>query len=323
MKNSMLQNIICRFDYFVKDVDFGQMPERESEEYRNLILKTANDAIFSHGRYSEKSEMTLELFDDDEVREAVCDLNQINRLSDDERKRLRFYIDLKDVCYPLFKGLRVDWTSWPWNMKDASSSLDNDELFDFLTECHWPMLSAAIVYDLVQLIWQDEEFYTSVARQEASDIYEHDIKSKWDYCTKSPDGIKELSAKVNKAANDLWLIENHLHVGRQLGFDYTAQSVYDAMDTFIDTTYRHKQVDFARELGAWINENMTMGERHPEQEKVEAFLAKMNELMERYKVSSPNKSYTWNIITLDLLGMAVFSEEEEEDDFEWDDDVNQ
>lgn len=321
MRNNMLQDIIDRFDYFIEGVDFRQMPARESIEYRNLVFTIANNVIFSRGRYSANSEMTLELFDIDEVREAVCDLNQINSLSADQRVRLSFYLDLKDVCYPLFKGLQVDWTAWPWNMNDASSSFENDELFDFVTECQWPFLSAAILYDLVQLIWKDEEFYTSVARQEASDIYHHDVQHEWDCFDKTPEALNELSAKINKAANDIWLIENHMRVGRQLGFDYTAQSVYDAMDTFIDTTYRHKQVDLARELGAWINENMTFGEPHPEQEKVEALLTKMNELMDRYKVSSPNKSYTWNIITLDLLGMSMFSKEEEDDGFEWEDDV--
>lgn len=318
MRNKELYIVIEHFDGFCKNIDFKHLPEHNSEEYRKFVLKTANDVIFSQGRYSVITEWTLELFDIPEVNEQICDLAAINALTADERTRLGFYLALKDVCYPLFKGMEVDWTAWPWNMNDADSSLDNQELMDFVSECEWPCLAAAIIYDLQNRVWREDKLFSSVARQEASEIFERRVKPLWEKSTKTDEDKKELASAVNKAANDLWFIKNHMLVGRQLGFDYTAQSVYDAVDTFIDTTYRHKQVDFARELGAWINQHMTVGDRHPEQALVDALHATMKGLMEKYDVSSPDLRYTWNIITLDLLGMSMFSEDEETaDDDSW------
>lgn len=318
MKAWTLDIIIAHFDAFLMDVDFPHLPARESEEYRQLLLKTANDVMFSEGRYSRITEWTLEMFDVPEVCDMVNNLTEINRLTAAERMRLKFYLDVKEVCYPLFRGQQVDWTAWPWKLNDGRSCLENKELYTLITACEWPNISAAILYDLEHLMWMNEEgIYSSVACNEVSNAYEYTLASAWKH-TKTDDDRKAMTAAICKCADDLWAIENHVLVGQLLGFDLLEQSVYDAFDTFIDTTYRHNQVLCAKALSAWIREHWTLNERHPAQEQVDALYDQWKAVMAEYEVTSPDESYSWNILTLDVLGMSMFSEEEEMDDDSWD-----
>lgn len=320
MKENLLKEFIKGYDYFIHKVDFGNLPDRQSEAYRELLMKTANDEVFCNGRYSQITEYLLETLDEKEVYNQLHNLAAIHALTEDMRIRFAFYVDLADMCYPLFRGKNVGWSAWPWNMKSDSTSMENDELFDFLTDCQWPNLAAAVLYDVFQHIWLDEEhFYSPVSQQEASNKFEYGVKRLWEKQEKTEAELKLLSAEVNKCANDFWFIENHIHVGLQLGFDWVAQSVYDALDTYVDNTYRHKQVDFARELGDWINANMTIGESHPAKEIIEAFRLKFKELLEKYQVSSPDVDYTWNLITSDVLGISVFEDETQETEDAWND----
>lgn len=144
-------------------------------------------------------------------------------------------------------------------MKSAENNIDNSELFDWITDCKWPCLSAVVLNGLSHQIFMNDEFYSSVARQSATDSFFYPIEQHWRDALKDEDSTKDFAARVNKCANDLWEIENHMRVGRQLGFDKLTQGVYDAFDTYIDSTYRYRQVDFAREFAAWISENWTIG----------------------------------------------------------------
>jgi len=309
MKEIKLSIIVHNIGHFVKGVDFNNLPERDSEEYRELLLKTANDEIFNEGPYSPATDCTVADYENKEVRVLFSDLKEINALKPKERKRIGFYKDLLETCLPLYKLEKPDWTAWPWNMKSDSDSMENEDLFSFLEECKWPNLAAAVLNGIAHRTWLNEDFYSSVARQEASNDFEYGVKHLWESNYKSEEEKKELPARINKYANDLWFIENHMLVGRMLGFDWVAQSVYDAFDTYIDRTYRHNQVRFALELGAWINANWTLGEPHPDKEKVDALRAKTIELKEKYGVSSPDIDYSWNILLLDVLGMSLFAEE--------------
>lgn len=316
-----LQLVLTHFSDYVKNIDFTNLPPKESEAYRQLIQQTANDQIFCDGRYSYITEWILEMYDIPEVVEMMHSLSEINKLTDDERMRLGFYMDLGTTCYPLFRGMKIDWSEWPWLMKDGSGSMDNQELFDTVTNGQRPYLSAAILYDLKEVVWKDEEFYSSVVRQEVAHAFFYGVESLWNRDSKTEEEKKKFLAALDEFANKLWFAENHLHVGRQLGFDYLTQSVYDAMDTYIASTYRHRQVDFAKALSAWIRQNMTIGERYPSQEKVDALYDQMKALMAQYNVSTPDKSYTWNILTWDVLGMSPFPEHKEQDEDDlWDED---
>lgn len=317
MKEWTLDIVIKRFDGFVKDVDFAHLPERESEEYRQLLLQTANDVMFREGRYTHITEWTLEMFDIPEVCALIGNLNEIGQLTDAERVRLGFYLDLKAVCYPLFRGKKVDWSAWPWNLNDGASSFENKGLFALITQGDGlmgrplPFVSAAILYDLKQQICKNEEgLYSSVACNEASFAYQHSVDSAWKSHFKNKDEQKALTAAISKCADDLWAIENHTLVGKLLGFDQLTQSVYDSFDTFIDSTYRHNQVLCTQELTAWIREHWTMNEPHPAPEQVDALYAKWQEVMSAHDVTTPDDNYSWNILTLDVLGMSMFSEEE-------------
>ncbi len=110
-----------------------------------------------------------------------------------------------------------------------------------------------------------------------------------------------------------------MKVGRLVCKDMLELSLYDAMDTFIDSTFRYQQVLMASEMAAWIRENWTIGERHPEKAKEKALWAKLDELKAKYDVKSPDMNHTCLIIAIDILQMSMFSEEEEnfDDDDEW------
>ena len=319
MERNILKDILNRFDHFIKNVDFDNLPERDSEDYRELLMQTANDGIFCDGRYSANTEYTLEVFENPDYASESRSLVAINALSEKDRVRFRFYLDLKDMCYPLFRGKKTDWSAWPWNMTDGESSLDNKELYAFITDCKWPNLSAAILYDIHMLMMNDEENYTSVARNEVSMHVFYGIKSHWGGHDQSEEKKKKLIAAIGKCADDLWAVENHMKVGRLVCKDMLELSLYDAMDTFIDSTFRYQQVLMASEMAAWIRENWTIGERHPEKAKEKALWAKLDELKAKYDVKSPDMNHTCLIIAIDILQMSMFSEEEEnfDDDDEW------
>lgn len=324
MEKNILKNILEHFEWAIEKVDFDNLPERDSEDYRNLLMQTANDEMFYDGRYNDNSEYTLELFDIPEYVEECRNLAAINALSDSERVRFSFFMDLKDLCYPLFRAKRIDWTAWPWNMQNGESSMDNKDLYKFIIGCKWPNLSAAIVYDIHQLMANDEENYTAVARTEITENFFYAVNSKW---RRSEKDTNKLIAAIGECADNLWTTENHMKIGKLMGMDMLELSLYDAMDTFIDRMFRYQQVLMARELAAWIRENWTIGERHPEKEHLKALWAKVYELKEKYDVKSPNMRSTEYIIALDILGMSLFTEEQENytDDYadffdDWDDD---
>lgn len=305
MNDWTLQIIIEHFDDVVKGIDFGQLPDWKSEEYRQLVLQTANDQIFSKGKYSEITEWVLEIFDEKEVRELVSDDTELSQLSEDEQHRLSFYLDVEKVCYPLFRGEKIDWSAWPWLLEDGSSSLDNKPLFDLIAYGKRPYLGAAMLNSLKQRMWLDEDgFFSSVALQDAANAFDRTVAPYWKGDLSEED-MKMLIMGVWKCAADLLLIENHLNLGRMMGLDSLEQAVYDAFDTFIDESYYSKQVLCAKELATWIRENMTIGEHHPAPEKTEALRTKMDELMDKYHVVSPDRKFTWNIITLDVMGYGM------------------
>ena len=97
MEKDILKDILNRFDHFIKNVDFDNLPERDSEDYRMLLMQTANDGIFCDGRYSANTEYTLEVFENPEHASESRSLAAINALSEKDRVRFRFYLDLKDM----------------------------------------------------------------------------------------------------------------------------------------------------------------------------------------------------------------------------------
>lgn len=305
MKLNALQTTLKHYNHFFGYIDFNNMPERESEEYRKLLLKTANDTMFLRGRYTLTTEMTLELFDREDVKLQVHDLQAINALGKDERQRLSFYLDLKDMCYPLFRNQTVNWGEYPWNLSDGNNTIDNLELYSFITSGDYPCLSAAILYNLKEHIWNNEEF-SPVARQQVADKFFYAVKHAWNEADKGEEQKRKLAAEVCDSAEQMWFVDNHIKVGKLLGFGIIEQSLYDAFDTFVDTIYRHKQVCCAKELGKYIREHIDMeaithnGDMQIKLEK------KISEVMDKYGVVSPSMDYTLNSIFYDTLKVPVF-----------------
>lgn len=319
MKENILQDIIKRFDWFVKDVDFNNLPERDSEEYRKLMMQTA-DVMFSEGRYSAPTEYCLEVFEIPGYEKESRSLAAINALTDEERRRFGFYMDLKEMCHPLFRSKKIDWSAWPWNMENGESSFDNKELFDFIVKYELPNLSAVILHDLHELMTRDAETYTSVARNEISHTFYYGVEFIWGKGDKkkSDEAVKELMSAVEKCADDLWEVENHMKIGRLMGLDKLEMEIYDAMDTFIDSIFRYKQVLMAKELAAWIRENFHASGHKLTQEEFQPLWMAINDIMSKYSINSPDINYTVNIIVIDVLGIPIFDESDMEDE-DWDD----
>lgn len=317
---NILNLLINRFDnYYLNEVPFDNMPSRESEEYRTLLMKIANDKVFFQGRISFATDYYVDIFNDEEVAAACSNQALIDALPEEMRKRLNFYLDLKELCLPLYNGTEVDWSAWPWCMNEGSSSLDNEELFNFIEECKYPFLSCAIFYNLSkQIMCGDNDLFSTVGQQEVADLYYYELDLEWKRTKEDETLVNNLSAKVNECANKLWFIENHMHVGKQLGFDWFEQSIYDAFDTYIDNAYRHNQVTFTKELSACVMELWGDSDEFPTK-NIEELRLKTLELTKKYKVSSPNPDYTWNIILLDVLGVPSpeFRKDDDEED-NWD-----
>jgi len=311
MKTNILDITIRHFQQVLTDIDFNNLPEKDDENYRDFMLKSA-DNLYSEGRYSQKTEWTLELFDRDDVLAALKDLKMINALTDLQRAQLRFCLAMRDICYPLFRGQKVDWTSWPWNMKDGRSTMYNKELCKFITEGGYPYLGAAICYDLKEYRWDvnEDELFTSIAMNEMSEKYFYEVEKSW--------GDKKdkevLIAELVKFTDDMRDTENHFLVGRRLGMDYMAQAVYDAVDGFICDTYYYNQVDFAKELGEWLEDNWSYGEENPDKEKFYVLENKIDELMEKYDVHCSDYKHMWNVLLLDELKVLYSGDDTDDDD---------
>lgn len=252
--------------------------------------------------------MTLEIFDPVETIVQGYDLLDINALDENDRQRLSFYFDLKDMCYPLFRGQPVNWNEAPWNFSDGSNTIDNEELYDFVTSGEMPCLAAAILYNLKEQIWHDEEF-SSVARQKVADTFNRGVKRAWENAHKSIEDKRKLEAEVSDCASTMWYVDNHIKVGKLLGFGSIEQDLYDAFDTYIDNTYCHKQVSCAKELGKFFRENIDFETIAHDSEKQLMLEAKIQQVMDDYGVTSPAMDYTMNIIFLDMLKLPLFEDE--------------
>lgn len=323
MKDNTLREIIRHFDEAVNGIDFTNMPVRDSEDYRTLVLKTADEKIFSDGRLNEVTEWVLEIFDIEKVKRTVNDLSLINDLTDKERTRYKFYTDLKEVCYPLYHGQKVNWTSWPWNLKSDSDNLaENDELFSFIANAAnsiYANLCAAICYDLKEQVWRDETGkYTSVARQEMADLFGYSVKAKWGKNIIRKADEEDVSADIllkseeQRFCDNLASLENHIIIGRRLGMDFLAQSVYDAMEIGVGGEYQYELVDFAIEFGTWLKEHWVINDINPEPDRVVELENTFWRMQDEHGVTSCDLEYTWNILTLDVLGMSLESKVEGE-----------
>ncbi len=252
--------------------------------------------------------MTLEIFDPVEKIVRGYDLLDINALNENDRQRLSFYLDLKDMCYPLFRGQPVNWSEAPWNFSDGSNTIDNEELYEFITSGEMPCLAAAILYNLKEQIWHDEEF-SSVARQKVADTFYYGVERAWKDAHKSIENRRKLEAEVSECASTMWYVDNHIKVGKLLGFGSIEQNLYDAFDTYIDKIYSHKQVSCAKELGKFIRENIDMETIAHDSDKLKMLQEKTQLVMDDYGVTSPAMDYTMSVIFYEVLNLPIFEDE--------------
>lgn len=304
MKDWFLDELLERFDCYTK-IKTEQLRNISDKDYKKLLLETAN-VLFSEGRYSMRTECTLEMYVQPEAEESLNDTMQIELLTDDERLRLGFYKDLKVFCFPLFRELPFNLSAAPFNFNDGQFSIKNQELVDFLFHTPYQNLGMMICNALINIYWRDEDFYDSVVKNELSQTFFRQCRN----------GVGFPEEAYKQLVSDLISTNNHLEVGKQLGLSPMAQAIYDMTDTFICREYNYRQVDFAKDLEKWIEENWDITNRYPSDEEVKELQNEINRLANVYNISFVSKASTLNCIFLDLLGCSPFPPKEQEKDFD-------
>ena len=305
MKNSMLEDFTKTYDKFVGDINYAELPDRESEDYRKMIFETANDKIFFEGRCCIATESLLESYGRVDLNCELADSKLLAQLTTLEQKKVRFFLDLKEVCYPLFMGQEIDWTAWPWNLKKEECGLYGDEFIDFFKDCEYTFLKAAVVYDITEQIYENKADYTSVTRHTVYRNLHNDILPKWHggYNEKPSEYERALSNEIFLFLDNLSELMNHMLVGKELGFDFMTQSIYDAIDGCIDTRYDYRGIKIARKLSQWLKDNWAMGVSHPSKEQLEELYYTFKDLAKNHNVEITSPAYSWDCLTMDVLGV--------------------
>jgi len=315
--------VMERFDFYLKPhrvYTAKLINEASDEEYRQLLLETA-DFIFREGRYNLTSEMTLEAFDIPEVCRSWSDMAQIDALSKADRTRMRFFDDVRRMCYPLLKRRGVaDLTAEPWCMADGRFTVKNRELRHWLYSPELLGLKGCLVENLAELMIAESGRPDTVIINE---LGQQMVYLKHRSCTKET----ECAENIEKTLDMICDIDNHLEVGRRMGMNPVQQAVYDMMDTWICTNYYYRQVDAAKEFGQWlVNKGYMPDEEDLEFEAIEldkeeqkALVEELDATMKRHELEYTDRSHTICYLVYDLLHACFWGEnadeEEQDEDF--------
>lgn len=305
--NWTLDILVKRFDECVakeaprKGEEFDEFDSLSADEQNQLLLATA-DRYFDKGRYSMKTEWSIEMFELEEAERSLHDLRQIDALAPQQRKRLTFYQRLKALCYPLFRHQPLDLTEQPFGFAQGDYSIANDELRDFLYNTEHIYL-AQVMTEGLAVQQASSEDATAVAYNELHQYVHFGHLDK-------KNSKEENRTSLDKLVDAVWDAHNHRELGRRMGLTYMSQSIYDMTDTFLCRTYDYRQVDYAKELAAFIEERLIR-----QQKKDETFGNEIAEaldtLAKKHGVVFADKQFTLRYIFIDLLG---FGENEDFDD---------
>lgn len=314
--------VMARFDHYLKPhrVYTAKLIDGASdEEYRQLLLETAN-FIFREGRYNLTSEMTLENFDIPEVCQSWSSVEQINALSKADRTRMRFFDDVRRMCYPLLKRRGVaDLTAEPWCMTDGRFTVKNRELRHWLYSPELLGLKGCLVDNLAELMMEEFGHPDTVIINELGQQMIH-LKH---WC-----GTKEaeIAEGIEKTLDMICDIDNHLEVGRRLGMNPVQQTVYDMLDTWICTNYHYRQIDAAKEFGQWLEDNHYLPDEEDledeswglDEEEQNALVEELDATMKRHELEYTDRSHTICYLVYDLLHAHFYGEYEDEEDLDED-----
>lgn len=299
MKTWSLKELYKRLDWAAGGLDAKQLDALDGKAYNELLLQKA-EHMFSNGRYSTYTEMSLEMYIDPEVETALHDLSQIAELTADERIKLSFYQDLKSFCFPLFRRKSIDLTQAPFCFSQGSFNIMNKELRGFLYETSYVHLAAVLCDALINGYWQDAELKDTIVQNRLSDALS------FGFHFKERDEEKKRK-ELDELIDQIFTTENHLEVGKRLGLTPQAQAIYDMTDTFICKEYYYSQVDFAKEMDLWLQKNWN------DEEPYELLVKELDACAQRHDVTFVDKSSTITYMLYDLLGMRMFPDSEYDD----------
>ena len=86
--------------------------------------------------------------------------------------------------------------------------------------------------------------------------------------------------------------------------------------------YDYRQIMMTHELRQWLEDNWPMGEEHPAKEKLQALADTLKALFAKHHLEPTDLSYTFNILTMDVLGVdfgEIYHPVDDDDDDAWDD----
>lgn len=297
-----LKELLKRFDYGTGGVTAEQLKNLDEQACQQLLLEKA-DYLFAEGRYSHRTEMSLEMYQLQEAEQSLYDLRQISELTDSQRIKLKFYQHLKELCFPLFSRQPVDLTAAPFGFSNPEFSIMNRQLLNFLYDSPYTHLSIVLCIALVNTYKSGENMPDTVVASQLNDqiFYGHIEHER--------DADKQRQA-LDKLIDDIYRAENHLRVGKLLGLSAQAQAIYDMTDTYICTEYLYNQVLFAQELAGWIAKNWVPEPREKRENTLQLLLQELNVCAQRHQVVFADKQHTINQIIYDLLGVPMFDEKE-------------
>ena len=308
-----LDILIKRFDACVaseaprKGKEFDEYSSLTEDEQNRLLLETAN-RFFDDGRYSVKTEWSIEMFELAEACDSLYDLQQIDALTPAQRKRLPFYQKFKALCFPLFRKNILYLREQPFCFKDMMYSIANNELREFLYNTEYIYLAQVMAEGLASQMASGDGA-TAVAYNELHQYayYERVDKKK---------SIEENRTHLNRLIDALWDVHNHYELGGRMGLDHMSQSIYDMTDTFICRNYDYRQVDYAKKVARFIEEGLKRNNNRLNQEFANEIGKVVDETAAHYGVVFADKQYTLRYIFYDLLGFAQPGEEDDNYDLE-------
>ena len=303
-----MKELYERLNWAFGGVDIRQLKKADDDAYRELLLQKA-DFLFSDGRCGVNPTEGLEIYRDPEAETALHDLTQIQELTDAERQKLAFYMDLKDFCFPFFCKDPVDLTRNPFCFINPRFNITNGELRDFLYDTPYVHLAAIICEGLIEAYWRNRELKDTVVLNKLSDYLFHGFK----HSEKDPEVLRE---HLDQLINIIFTAENHLEVGHRLGLTPQAQAIYDMTDTFICKEYLFNQVDFAKEMDLWLQKN---AEAEPDDEYFDLLMEELEACAQRHEIIFVDKEATLIYLYIDLLQIHLHAPSDE-DDLEWEDD---
>ena len=282
------------FDEHVGDVGKSDPGSLDEAAYNQLLLQTADTLLHDDLYYRDR---WLDAFKRrPEVDEVLHDEALAGLLDEGRRTLLAFYRRLYDIVMPLKRNTGLDVGQAPFYLKDARFDIKNRELCNYLYTSPHFFLSLAMTRPL----WNTVGPYFDIPHPLLADAEGKVVDDLESDASQGMTPWWELTVRTVDMMID---VDNHLELGRRLGLSSRAQVIYDVTDTFISNVYDYRQVDFAREMDAWMEAN-PMSEDTWTVGQIRDLVTEWDACALRHGVSFTNRRESLLTIVCDVLDLC-------------------